>query len=738
MSTGPRPRAGLRKFLPLVLLLLGWSPAGAALASGDFTCDPVWSLTHATRDDCSNLAFLAPGNDSRINLQMLILDRRGTAPAPSAADKDAPPDQALFTLEDFSAAAQAMISGRPVKAPDDSAAADSDMADGEGGRCISNSLGTDAFVAALKDARGLPEAERAALAKARNDLVPTCNGGARDRVAAENLSVKSAAGRQFASYLAGAAAFYDADFDEARKRFAVLGVGGQPWVKEAARYMLGRVELNRAQIHAFDDFESQPNPVKADTASLAAAEAGFRAYLHDYPDGDYAISAQGLLRRVYWLKGDTQRLSSEYAGAIADAQSDPTDLAGSDLAQEVDSKLLAKADPSAIRDIAAIKDPVLLAVLDLVRMRRHEPVEPDPLEPPPAPPAPAVSVAELEAQRPLFAKDPALFDYLLAAHHLYVEHDPAPALALSPVSGAGPNLAFSRQVLRGLALEQAKNPSARVLWIQLHASARQRFQKGAAELALAMNYERTGALGLAFEPASPVTNADMRDILLRHAAGPDLLRARARAADATEQERRVALYVLLYKEVTRARYPDFLRDLALLPPASPAKPAGDDAQPFPPPDAPQPDLTDFTWSGGGPNAEEGYLCPPLRDVARMLGRAAHDPHALMCLGEFLRERGPGNELDVQPPADQLGGAPSQFPGVGATRLEIYKQVIADPKAPASERAYALYRAVKCYESNGVNHCDGVDVPQSQRKQWFKALKSTYASSGWASALKYYW
>jgi hypothetical protein len=713
----------LRRFLPLALVLLCWLPARAAWASGDFTCYPAWKLNHAVMDDCSNSAFLSPGNDSRINLQLLMLDRRGPAPARSKADAA---DQALFTLDDFNAA----VTAEPDKAPADTASTDSDLADGEGSRCRSNALGTSAFVAALNAARGLPDAERAALAKARTDLAPSCNGGAQAQVAAAKLSVRSAPGRQFAGYLTGAAAFYDGDYDAAHTAFAALSSSNLPWLKEAARYMLGRVELNRAQVDAFDDFEDHPSPAKVDAGALAEAEAAFQAYLRDYPRGDYAASARGLLRRVYWLGGQPGKLSDEYAQVIAHPDAAPINVTTSDLALEIDNKLLAKSDASAIADIGAIKAPVLLAALDLVRMRGADQPASDQ-----AKPKAAFSLADLEAQRPLFANDQPLFDYLLAAHHFYVEKDPTAALT-APAEGADPAgsyLAFSRQVLRGLALEQTHDKTARALWMQLYGAARQPFQRGAAELALAMNHERGGDLGPAFAPDSVIRNADIREILLRHDAGPDLLRERARAADAPDHERRVALYVLLYKEMTHGRYPAFLQDMALTPPAAPKKPDGAETAPN------DPDMTIFAWSGDGPNGEQGYPCPGLHDLAKALGKSARDPHGLMCLGEFIRENElDGSEINARRPADELGGAPSQFPGADPSRLDIYEQVIADAKAPAADRAYALYRAINCYGPSGYNHCDGAGVEISQRKQWFTTLKTTYAHSTWAGALKYYW
>ena len=90
------------------------------------------------------------------------------------------------------------------------------------------------------------------------------------------------------------------------------------------------------------------------------------------------------------------------------------------------------------------------------------------------------------------------------------------------------------------------------------------------------------------------------------------------------------------------------------------------------------------------------------------------------------------------PAVELTSAPTQFAGVGVSRLDIYKAVIADAKAAPDLRAYALYRAVNCWAPSAYNSCDSTDAPKSQRKAWHDELKAKYRDSVWAQKLKYYW
>ena len=64
--------------------------------------------------------------------------------------------------------------------------------------------------------------------------------------------------------------------------------------------------------------------------------------------------------------------------------------------------------------------------------------------------------------------------------------------------------------------------------------------------------------------------------------------------------------------------------------------------------------------------------------------------------------------------------------------------MADADATAQDKAYALFRAVKCYEPSGGNACGGVDARKSERKGWYNELKRQYPASRWAKELAYWW
>jgi len=692
-------------------------PTGAALACGDGSPPKTlhWSLDHREYAGRGGLPFLSPGNDSRINLEFLMLDASPkTIKTPESALDATPEDinayypvlSSIFTIADMNAAC-----GRDPGA----SAPPPGLADGEGSRCLSLEAGKQAFVQAVQAETALSEAEKTALVAARTRLTAACDGKSASAAPEDPLAgtaQASPAAKDFAAYLTGAKQFYDGAFDPALAKFGGLAKAQNAWLRESARYMSGRTLLNKAQIGAFADFDGLAEPKVTDKASLAAAETEFKSYLLAYPSGRYADSARGLLRRLYWLADDKARLSAEYGSRMlhaADARANPGVV---DLAQEIDAKLLSAAKVES-------HDPNLLAVMDLMRMRRVEEKAPD------------FPAAELEAQAGDFAGREALFSYLRAARAYYVDGDVAMTLRLLGAQKPGPlsppYLAFSREALRGQALmARGVFPEAAEHWRGLLPLAAQPWQKEAAELGLAMSWERAETLNKVFLPETRVASPRIREILLRHAAGPILLRMAIADPQAIPAERRLARFVLLYKEATRGQYAGFLRDYA------PGELTKDGAETKLGELATKASI--FLW----PGASAPYACPELKTVVTDLAANPRASSSLLCLGEFVRT----SDLDAyefdRPERGELGGAKSIFPGEAFSRGEIYKRLIADPATPDRDKAYALYRAIHCYAPAGINGCGGKDVDKAQRKNWHELLKSRYGSTSWAKSQKYYW
>ncbi|WP_273825302.1 outer membrane assembly lipoprotein YfiO [Pseudomonas asplenii] len=719
----------------LTSLALGVAFSSQAQASSDDFCYPRWSMMQYGLDRCSNLAFLAPGNDSRVNLRLLLADQGKLPLAPNELSEDdlaegyGPVPFANTRLQSSVPDASGEVSNAEsveldetleklgIKRGEEAPAGDAFLS-GEGSRCRSNSEeSTSAFIEALLGTGELSETERQALARSRVQMLTACNWDPAQQAALLPTDVQSAPGQAFVAYLRAASDFYSGRFSEAASGFASLAQNSQPWLKETAHYMQARTALNIAQQNSFDA-EGMPTDKEADPAQLKQAEDGFNAYLKAYPQGAYATSARGLLRRVYWLAGDSDKQAAEYLWQFSLPEDAPRNVSSDSLVQEIDSKL--------VFGVGEIKDPLFQAVNDLMAMRTTGDYET----------RKQLTLETLQAHKSIFAAQPALHDYLLAVFHLYVEKNPEAALKSLP--GEIPSkldyFAFSQQVLRGLALEARQDwPAAETLWLQLLAQAKQPLQREQLELALANHYERSQQVAKVFAADSPIKTAQVRAILLRHVADAELLRQQVKqGADASERDS--ALFVLLYKDLRLGHYQDFSEDLKQLP----AEPA----------DTKLGSSLGYVYSGGqslklfrwnGAKAESGYVCPTIAETVASLQADAKAPAALNCLGEFILRNGlDGMPLDSQRNKDELGGTPSLFKGPLYSRLDGYQLVLADAKASRTDKAYALFRAINCYAPAGYNSCGGKEVEPAQRKAWFKQLKGSYADTQWGKSLQYYW
>jgi hypothetical protein len=711
----------------LLLGLAAWPTVVAA--SGDGGCEAAWTLA-ATEAGCASRIVIGPGNDTRANLLLLVRDRAGLdGQGLSYFEDEWLITQNGHTFFDWN---QLVATLHPAEA----AARDpfAERGEFEGTRCQSVTTGGAQFLAAARRNRRVGARDRAALAEGREALVRLCVAQSgyrpyRERdaepvsLAPRDLphSFASPEAREFGTYLAGAAAFYLGDWRAARLQFVALRAARDAWVRETALYMIARNELGAAAASGMSEwgyFERQ----ESDRALAARAEEALQAYLDAYPAGRYAASARGLTRRARWLGGADGKQGAAYARMLAAVDPATPDVV--ELVDEIDDKFLLEIDAAQ----AATAGPWVLAAHDLWRMRYSGDAEgwrPESVE--------ALTAAELAGQEAAFARHPGLFEFLEANFAFYVARDYRAVLDLLPDDARRAEyspLAFSRQVLRGMALAELDDRNEAGFWQQLLGGAKGPYQRPTVELGLALDWERSGQVAKIFAAGSPIEDERIRSLLLTHAAGPEVLRAVAGATDRPPRERDLAAFVLLYKELSRASYAAAARDFALV----------------------RGDATGegwFYWDVSESKEipvglftrgvfSDQYACPPLRETAASLARHPRDVKARLCLGDFYRLNGFDNiRIDDAQPAGELGSF-AEYPGAPIPRSRFYSDIIGEVGVPRDERAYALYRAIRCYAPGGTSSCGGEEVPLAQRIAWFRRLKGEFGNTRWGRQAKYYW
>ena len=118
----------------------------------------------------------------------------------------------------------------------------------EGSRCASNNQQTALiYLQQLSQATDIPAEEQQSLAPKPSGHIASCDAEQSQQAELLPANIQSPNGLLFANYLQGALAFYNGDFTQAMVAFNALSLSPQPWLKETASYMKGRVFLNSAQ-----------------------------------------------------------------------------------------------------------------------------------------------------------------------------------------------------------------------------------------------------------------------------------------------------------------------------------------------------------------------------------------------------------------------------------------------------------------------------------------------------------
>ncbi|TKU38513.1 hypothetical protein FDX24_17420 [Citrobacter sp. wls716] len=582
-------------------------------------------------------------------------------------------------------------------------------------RHVSNNTGSvSAFFAALLADSTLTTEQRQALAQARTGLL---SGATREQIESSLAPLPADSPAQsYKNYLAAAASFYAGDYASAERDFTQLAKSERPWLAETAQYMLMRAALNKSSqnsVGEYGDFDI----AKINREDATQAQTQAQAYLQRYPQGLYADSARGMLRRINWYLQAWPQLAGLYEQTLQQS-ADARQLR--EIVIEYDNVYgMAFYEQSVVE---AFPDAPHVSYIELLRALRLDNNS-----------KPTLTQAQLDASKPVFEQSQKLplWRDLQLNLWLATENYAAIIQAVTPAQklAAHDTLAFSEQVLYGEALMGQKNwRAARDFWQQLLKLSQDNEQQQYVQAKLAATLVYSGDVAAVFAPESAVTNLRFRSQILKTQASPELLRQQA-VHGPNNEERTIALHTLLVRDLTENRFGDWLNDRKLASAITP--PVIGDA-------FADVNLSIFDWNGDA--AQAGYTCRSLNETVTVLSKKADDAHALNCLGEFFRTTQTHVDLWKNSAGnDVLESAISRKEPFGQfDRQSYYQQVITSPKAEVEDKSFALYRAIMCYAPSGSNECGGEEVDKLQRKGWFTQLKTQYPGSPWAQKLKYYW
>lgn len=689
--------------LPLALLL-----TSTAFGCSDGDCGGSGHFEVMLACNGPTLPFLSPENDSRLNLLLLLDDKRKISlaslidVATRLSSRDGADEKDSDTSDEQEATGIAHAKNDPPSILSQlnvdqelwqDATESSEAFERDGGRCISNTIASARhFINAVEEAVH-PQTQAKALIEYRLRMFNEC-GAENDLLNYHviNTGLDTPA-KKFEKYLYGARAFYIGNFAEAEKIFQSLSTSDQAWVQETSRYMLARVTLNQAQ----KDADGPWGAFKKENSNkelLSRTEKYLESYLKDYPHGLYSDSARGLFNRVYWLQGAENKLAESYAVAWRGINQ----INVASLVNEIDSKLLMEN-----KSEVSYSEPDFLIAHILLWLR---PPDSDYSTMGDGRKIPADGWKNMLARLP-----PDTAAYLSAADSYYLRKDYRAVLLRTDPNAfqkSGSLIRFSAQVLRGLSYMSLHDwAGAERQWRSLLAAEKDLRRSYFLQLKLAMTLEQADKLDAVFSDNSPITDPELRTDLL-HIVPAELLRKDMRSANQSMPEKEEATRILLFKDLTHGFYQDFPQDVAL------SKRLGIKAR--------------TTLESDTNN------CGAVTETASHMASNPHDAKGLNCLADYILSDEYSVDNVVLP---RFNNPPDRFGGNKLSGLSFYRQAMSEDRSDDEQKSYALYSAINCFRQ-GFNHCGLEDVPVSERKRWFVMLKLQYRDTRWAKRQRIYW
>ena len=664
-------------------------------------CEPIFNLNDNQYQKCNNLPVLIPSNDNQTNMHLMLSDLGLATIKPSDPITDSLWDvsrtKVPFDAFNLSSVVENKIPNQ--RKFEGSSRNNFDE------RCNTLESGSYGFEQQVKANRKIPNNEKTILINARNKIVECDNKLTLINVDPNWNNVT----RQYASYLNATISFYNTHYSTANKIYTVLSKVDDAWLKETSQYMLIRTSLNEAYASGmgqYGDVELE----KINNTKLKQLFENITAYLKLYPNGQYAASARGFMRRGFWLSGRKDLLANEISWQLNNPKSKFYNLEMDVLPEEIDRKIF---DDQPI-NIKIFNDPFLLATYDLMMMRTSSTEGYKP-----------ITWSQLTSQKDIFKKQPELFNYLQAVHLFHVQKKPQDALKLLPQQSSLNNyLELSYAFLKGEIIEKMTPQNASEYWDQLYSKAKNAYQHDLFEAMLSNHLNQKQDVNAFIGKNAKIQQGYFQKRFITQFANENTLKAAIQSKQSTNDQKQLATFTLLLKSLNHQNFDLFNNTYALMPSDAAQYKGYDSAEKY----KSKPPFANFIWNGS--TITPSLKCSDLKNLSLQLAKTPKDPLLNICLGEYVRS-------DKAYTYGVFNVEDKAFKGPLFARGNIYKDIIKNgPKGDL--QAYALYRAIQCYAPSGNNDCGDKDVEKSVRKQWYDRIKSEYPNTSWAKSLKYYW
>lgn len=681
-----------------------FSYAPTAYAGVETYCQPSFTISSNRYDACSQLPILDPANDNQTNMLLLLSDLGLADLGTIQADKnmwDAVYGTVPFDASTLLSISQNKIANHRAQFKSNTPSYDE--------RCATLEPGQTLFIQQVTANQNISATEKRQLIQERNTL-KQCNDKTPLIAVDPTWSVTA---RQYASYLNGSIAFYNANFSTATKIYSALTQVDDPWLKETSQYMLIRTTLNSAYatgVNPYGDVDLNkinPNILKQFLENITN-------YLKLYPNGQYVASARGFMRRGFWLSRRQDLLLNELVWQLNNSKSKYYNLEIQNFPAEVDRRVFGTAS----FDAKNLNDPFFLTIYDLMQMRDSSAEGYHP-----------ITWAQLNTQQDKFKNQPALFQYLQATQLFFIQKKPQQALEYLPKTPPDINtyLGLSQAFLKGRILEKtASTQQAANYWNQLLTQSKTANQRGLFEMALSQHLNAQQNYAAFMGKNAKISQINLQKNFITHIANENSLQKIIQSNEATIDQKQTATYILLQKSLAHQNYALFNQYYSAMPPDALQYKAYSSLEKF----KNKPPFANFIWNGSSITPQ--IKCPDLSTLTAKLAQAPQDLTLNLCLGEYMRS---DKSYDTQYNTDEA--TTSSFKGRLFTRGQVYKDII-NHSSKGDLQAYALFRAIQCYAPSGNNDCNDPDVPKSTRKQWYDQIKRDYPETSWAKSLKYYW